>query len=1161
MKKLTIIFALSLLPLWVLAQAPADSCINATDLGMLPYCETQVYSNTNATSGDSVNIINGCSADTLQDIWFSFVPADTAVNYRFDMLPEVAGSPISNATVAIYTGDCQTTGLTAIYCFEQTDTSAISEEIRNLLPGTRYYFRVASPDSTAGDFSLCIEPRSDIYNIDEGFSTACEGTLFDDGGPENDYSANRMDIFTICPESPNACIEFTLIDYELEYKMPEGDRILFYNGPDTMSPLLLNSNDLNTDAGVPEGVYGGTGLNVKADSNCLTIVFISDGETEFEGFRGEWTCTEDDCMSVDSMTYAINPGDDQIGSQLSTPYTDVKFSFLNCPDSAYSIFNTLPGSTFPIRKGVLLTNGRALDGIGSNDSIVRSTIWGSPGVPMLDSLSILEYGTSERTMDGCELEVTVFAQTDELFMDYVLASEEYQERVTGDKNDLAGVFISGEMIAPDPNIAPFNQLSTLPDPPNTPVQIFTVNQQDKYSYYHPNAGGTEITYDGLVTDSLNYRMALTARTMVKPCNTYTFRMSVADRDTGDYDTGLFFSDIRAALPSITGPARIIENCPTGNEFVVIQANKPAMDTIKFYITLGGSAEEGVDYIFDIPRPIVFAPGEQQRSFPIEAIVDGVIEPTEQISMTLSVDYGCGQVEVGSLEITLIDEPYVEIQAPDTVIACFGEVELFASGNTQEYRWEPQDAVDDFRMQGVNVSVDQSQWLSVRAFTPGIPCERFDSVYVLVVSPSGDAAVDRNQICIGDMVTLTATNISGDGFRWEPAGAVADPNALMTNAMPSRSTTYQLIVEERGCEFEADVFVQVDSLPDLSILTDPDESPYCKGSTINLSTPPFIRTNYPGLQTNWQNYDPAIFVGDPGPGVLNPSILIDEPVTLVRTALNGACRDTQSLVIDVIDPVLTLNATDTLICPDEEFTLIATVSNGTFGNISYTYETSSNDVIIEGTGSEVTVSKTGPGTAIITVTINADGCERTAEFTLSVPNLLIDLDAMPDVVVGEGEEVTIDGTVRPDTIHSVVGYEWCRNDIDLGVNALQLIDRVLLDSQVYTLKVTDDRGCVFTKDITIIGVPPEYEVPNVFSPNDDGNNDEFGVVFKTGMYEVGSMVIFNRWGQKVFDGSGNQRWNGMHEGKPAVMDVYAYIIELVRPSGDIIFLKGDVTLVR
>lgn len=1163
MKRNTLIFLYLLLGFTLGAQSIQDSCNTAQDLGVLPYCDSQVFTNMGASFEDSLNIAGDCSQDSLVDIWFTFTPADTATNYRFSFLPDDQGnSPIGNGVISIYSGSCENNSLTPLYCFYQDSTNNVVTEIRNLNPGETYYIRVGSPDSLLGDFSLCIEARRSDYSINEGFSTACLGTIYDDGGVEGNYEDNRRDIFTICPEDEHACLSLILESHELEYKLNGGgDYINFYDGPDTLSPLLLSTKEINDADGTPEGIYGGTGLQVKAGSGCLTILFVSDNSVNYEGFFGEWFCSPDSCVNIDSVTYDIKPTEDQLGTQLSTPYTDVKVSKLNCPDSSYAIFTLLQGSEFPISKGVLLTNGRALDGFGANDSIVRSTAWGSPGVGLLDSLS-MQYGSALTTSDGCELEVTVFAQTDELFMDYILASEEYSERILGDENDLAGVFISGANIVPDPMLEPFNLLSNLPDPQNTPVQIQTVNQQNKYAYYHPNPNSQEMAYDGFVTDSLDFMKPLTATAMVKPCNTYTFRMSVADRGSDTTDTGLFFSDIRAALPSITGPARIIENCPEGNTLVTVRANKPAMDTIKFYIELSGSAERNEDYIFDAPNPIIIPPGEQEASFPIEVIIDGVRENVEQIIMNLSVDYGCGRVEVGSHEIMLWDEPFVDIiSTNDTIVACFGEAFVNADGNTQSYRWSPEGIFDDFRSKNVRLEIDQSQWIYVRAFTPGIPCERFDSVFVKVVSPSGVATVDRNQICLGESITLTATDIQGSDFNWRPGNEVSNPNQLVTSATPKTSSTFELVVLEEGCEFTQEIFVQVDSLPDLSILTDPFTAPYCRGDIVPLSTPLFIRTDYPGLQTNWENYDPDIFVNDPGPGALNPEILIDQNITLTRTAINGACRDTQSLTLEVIDPILELNTYDTLLCPGEEVVIFSSISNGTFIDINYSWDTQSQDIIIEGTGSQITVSKTGIGPGVVNLTAEIDGCTRSASVVINVPNVLIELMAMPDVEVGEGAEVTIDGTVRPDTLHSIVSYEWCRDGVELGVNALQLIDKVLRDSQVYTLKVMDDLGCVYSKDITIIGIQPEYKVPNVFTPNGDENNDEFGVVFTSGKYDIKSMKIFNRWGQMVFSGTGDERWDGTHNGKPAVLEVYAYIIEMLRPSGEVIYLTGDVTLLR
>ena len=44
--------------------------------------------------------------------------------------------------------------------------------------------------------------------------------------------------------------------------------------------------------------------------------------------------------------------------------------------------------------------------------------------------------------------------------------------------------------------------------------------------------------------------------------------------------------------------------------------------------------------------------------------------------------------------------------------------------------------------------------------------------------------------------------------------------------------------------------------------------------------------------------------------------------------------------------------------------------------------------------------------------------------------------------------------------------------------------------------------------------PEYELPNIFTPNSDGSNDLFGPFPYRGVKEI-EIEIFNRWGQVVF----------------------------------------------
>jgi hypothetical protein len=59
-----------------------------------------------------------------------------------------------------------------------------------------------------------------------------------------------------------------------------------------------------------------------------------------------------------------------------------------------------------------------------------------------------------------------------------------------------------------------------------------------------------------------------------------------------------------------------------------------------------------------------------------------------------------------------------------------------------------------------------------------------------------------------------------------------------------------------------------------------------------------------------------------------------------------------------------------------------------------------------------------------------------------------------------------------------------------------------------------------------------------------------------------MEIWNRWGQKVYEGVGP--WDGTRDGEPALSDVYVYVIRVGCPSGaegKEGRFAGDVTLLR
>lgn len=86
------------------------------------------------------------------------------------------------------------------------------------------------------------------------------------------------------------------------------------------------------------------------------------------------------------------------------------------------------------------------------------------------------------------------------------------------------------------------------------------------------------------------------------------------------------------------------------------------------------------------------------------------------------------------------------------------------------------------------------------------------------------------------------------------------------------------------------------------------------------------------------------------------------------------------------------------------------------------------------------------------------------------------------------------------------------------------------------------------------------IPNIFSPNGDGQNDVFRVRGEN--IETFHLAVYNRWGEKVFESQNlNEGWDGTYNGKPCLPDVYVYHAMIVFEDGTETSRKGNVTLVR
>lgn len=92
------------------------------------------------------------------------------------------------------------------------------------------------------------------------------------------------------------------------------------------------------------------------------------------------------------------------------------------------------------------------------------------------------------------------------------------------------------------------------------------------------------------------------------------------------------------------------------------------------------------------------------------------------------------------------------------------------------------------------------------------------------------------------------------------------------------------------------------------------------------------------------------------------------------------------------------------------------------------------------------------------------------------------------------------------------------------------------------------------------LPDQVFVPNSFTPNNDGRNDTWQVYGYT--YKSQRVMIFNQWGEKVFEATGPQvSWDGTSKGKPQPSGVYMYVVQLTLNNGGTDYKKGSINLIR
>lgn len=120
-----------------------------------------------------------------------------------------------------------------------------------------------------------------------------------------------------------------------------------------------------------------------------------------------------------------------------------------------------------------------------------------------------------------------------------------------------------------------------------------------------------------------------------------------------------------------------------------------------------------------------------------------------------------------------------------------------------------------------------------------------------------------------------------------------------------------------------------------------------------------------------------------------------------------------------------------------------------------------------------------------------------------------------------------------------------------------------ESGLYSQRYQTILGCdsIYTLDLRVRGEVGIY-LPNVFSPNEDGINDQIQPYLSDQNIDFLQWQVFDRWGNLVFQSSNpNEPWDGTYRGKPCPAGVYAYQLDLEIIGCQKTKRMGDITLIR
>jgi gliding motility-associated-like protein len=444
---------------------------------------------------------------------------------------------------------------------------------------------------------------------------------------------------------------------------------------------------------------------------------------------------------------------------------------------------------------------------------------------------------------------------------------------------------------------------------------------------------------------------------------------------------------------------------------------------------------------------------------------------------------------------------------------------------------------------------------------------------ITISPLPVAAFTMPDVCLADASatftdnsTVADNNTSGFTYVWNFGDAnatAANPNTS-TLKNPSHKYTQAAIypvtltvTSANGCSSTLTQNFTVNGSIPLASFTVANTSTLCSDQQVtftNTSTVDFGSITKVEWYYDYGN-NPTIVVTDQSPAYgkiyYHTYTAFHTPATQnyqVRMVAysGGSC-------VSVMDKTITL-----LAVPELTFTTPAAVciNGGTVQLAAQEIAGVAGTGVYTGTGVSNTglfdPATAGAGTFSINYVYSAtNGCPVTVSQPITVDPIPV-ITVGPDITVLAGGSANLPATAKGDGLT----YSW--NPTTYLNDATVLNPTVTpLQDIIYTLTVSNSAGCSVSGQVNV-SVLQGPVVPNAFSPNGDGVNDQWNIKYLD-TYTNCTVEVYNRYGAKLFASTGyTVPWDGTYNGTQVPGGVYYYIIN---PKHGRSTLSGSLTIIR